>query len=84
VAETGGQERKLNYIGRVGCPDRVGIWPGVTVALFELKRHKKQPTKLQRDELELWRSGGIQTYAPDSREAVDRDIAHALANPILR
>lgn len=84
MAETGGQERKLSYIGRNGCPDRGAIWPGFTVAIFELKRHKKKPTKLQRDELELWRSGGIQTYSPDSREAVDRDIAHALANPILK
>lgn len=54
------------------------------MAYFEIKRPTKRPTKQQAEEHAKLRAAGIPVYTPSTFEEVDRDVAHALANPILR
>lgn len=84
MVETGGFERKLTYVARRGCPDRLAIWKHLTIAMFEIKAPGKKPTQQQVNEHDILRASGIPVYTPSTFDEVDRDIAHALANPILR
>jgi hypothetical protein len=54
------------------------------MAYFEIKRPTKRPTKQQAEEHAKLRAAGIPVYTPSTFAEVDRDVAHALANPILR
>ena len=80
VKETGGETRKMRWIGRAHAPDRFAFWPSLHElaargAFVELKRPGEPPRSGQvRERDRLWRAG-FDALIIDSREAVDRLVA---------
>lgn len=70
VKATGGEYRKLKWIGRNGAPDRFVFWPGVS-AFVELKRFGKEPESHQTREHARLRAAGLEVYVVDSKLGVD-------------
>lgn len=75
VSKTGGLERKAQWIGRRGCPDRYVWWPGGKAAWVELKRPGGKPDPHQAREIARLRNAGVPVFAIDTIEGVDTFIA---------
>lgn len=75
VKETGGQQRKLKWLGRNGAPDRFVWWPGPRMAFVELKAAKGPTRVLQEREHARLREAGFPMYVPRSLADVDNFIA---------
>lgn len=65
--------RKVAWIGRRGCPDRVLMFPGECVWV-ELKAPGKKPEPHQEREHERMRQAGLTVVVVDSMDAVDKLI----------
>lgn len=74
VAATGGLQRKVRYIGRVACPDRLVGWPNGRHGLVELKRPLGKARKDQEREHARLRAHGFRVDVLDTVEAVDRFV----------
>lgn len=70
VREAGGRTRKLRYIGRRGCPDRLVLLPDIFV-MVELKRPGGKLRLGQAKEVEILRASGLRVYCLDSIYDVD-------------
>lgn len=77
VAETGGLQRKIVYVGRRSCPDRLVGWPNGYTALVELKRPLGQARDDQEREHKRLRAKGWRVEVLDTKEAVDLFIRRA-------
>lgn len=71
VAVTGGEVRKITFVGRKGAPDRLCIWPQFPNVWVELKRPGKTPDYRQRKEIKALRAAGEQVEVLDSIETVE-------------
>lgn len=68
VKQTGGEYRKLRWIGRTGANDCFCFWPGKdTFALIEVKRPGKDATPQQAREHARLRAAGLQVFVVDSK-----------------
>jgi hypothetical protein len=56
VRASGGEIRKVTWVGRRGAPDRLVMIPGRNPALVELKAPRGRLSKLQEREHEILRS----------------------------
>lgn len=65
VKKSGGEYRKLKWIGRNGAPDRFCYWQGIS-AFIEVKRPGEQPTPQQAREHARLRAAGLHVYVVDS------------------
>jgi len=74
VAETGGRQRKLQWIGRRGAPDRFVWWPGPHLHLVEVKRPGGRIHPLQVLEMERLRDDGFSVHVVSSVADVDAFI----------
>ena len=71
VRETGGEVRKLQWIGRRGAPDRFVGWPNGKHGLVELKRPKgREETHQLREHCRL-RAVGMSVDVINTKEKVD-------------
>jgi hypothetical protein len=72
VTDTGGLCRKVQWIGRVGAPDRLCAWPTTKRSGFvELKRPAKGAEAHQAREHARLRACGIRVDVLDTIEKVD-------------
>lgn len=86
VKETGGEIRKLSWIGRRGAPDRMVWWNRVVwtsrqllyatnfypiFVFVEVKRPGEKPTAQQHREHERMRSAGFEVVVVDTEESVN-------------
>lgn len=71
VKEVGGKVRKLSYIGRRACVDRLVLLPGRHI-FIELKHPGKHATPAQGREHNVLRWAGCDTYVISSVEAIER------------
>lgn len=71
VQQTGGQYRKLEWIGRRGAPDRFIFWPGPVFAFVEVKTPKGVVSRLQEREMGLLMKAGFNVAVVRSKEDVD-------------
>lgn len=71
VEETGGDWRRLKWLGRRGCPDDVIWWPDGKVFFVEVKAPGEKPKKLQLYEHKLMRKTGLTVFVVDGPEAID-------------
>ena len=78
VKETGGRQRKLQWIGRRGAPDRMVWWPGPNLHFVEVKRAGGRLHPLQVVEGDRLRADGFRVWVVASREEVDAFIELAL------
>lgn len=67
--------RKTQFIGVVGCPDRLIMTPAITVWI-ETKAPDKAPKPHQARQHDLMRQNGQIVEIIDSKEGVDRLIYH--------
>ena len=76
VRETGGETRKVIWVGRKGAPDRLAGWPNGRHAFVELKSKAQswglQPAQAR--ELARIRSWGLDVWIIDSDIEVDRFV----------
>lgn len=79
VTETGGEVRKLAWLGRRGAPDRFVWWRGPVFAFVELKRPGGKATIGQKREHAKLRVGGFSVYVIDTHEGVDAFIIEMLS-----
>ena len=75
VNETGGEWRRLQWIGRNGAPDDIVWWPDGIIVFVEVKAPGEKPRKIQLYEHRKMRETGLQVYVIDTEEAVDSMIA---------
>ncbi len=76
VKQTGGEYRKLRWIGRTGANDCFCFWPGKdTSAFIEVKRPGKAATPQQDREHARLRSAGLQVFVVDSKLGVELCIS---------
>lgn len=73
VKEAGGFTRKIKYLGRVGCPDRLVVLWGFT-DLVELKAPKGKLMSHQVREKLLFKKHKVLVWVLHSKEQVDRYI----------
>jgi hypothetical protein len=73
VARAGGEQRKVRWIGRRGCPDRFVWWPGTSrpPAFVEFKAPGGTARAEQAREHDLLRAGGVVVLVLDTRAGVD-------------
>lgn len=71
VAETGGIQRKIAYIARRSCPDRLVGWPNGKTGLVEMKRPLGKAREDQEREHNRLRRCGFRVDVLDTIEAVD-------------
>lgn len=76
VKETGGQYRKVGWIGRRGAPDQLVWWTWPRVALVECKAEGEyvKPGSQQEREIKRFAETGWPVYVVNSHEAVDAVI----------
>lgn len=74
VAATGGLQRKVAYIGRRSCPDRLVGWPNGRTGLVELKRPLGKARDDQDREHKRLRAHGFRVDVLDTIEAVDEYV----------
>ena len=74
VAETGGRQRKLQWIGRRGAPDRFVWWPGRPAHFVEVKRPGGRTHPLQVLEMGRLRDDGLNVHVVSSEAEVDAFI----------
>ena len=75
VAKAGGLQRKVEYLGRRGCPDRLVGFPNGRHALVELKRLRGRARDEQVREHVRLRLIGFDVRVLASIEAVDEFVA---------
>lgn len=76
VKQTGGEYRKLRWIGRTGANDCFCFWPGMrTYAFIEAKRPGKDATPQQDREHARLRSAGLQVFVVDSVLSVELTVS---------
>lgn len=78
VRELGGKCCKFTVPAEAGHPDRLIKIPGRQAALLELKRPRKEPGELQWQRMKEWQAVGMVAAYADTKEAVDRFLAHLL------
>ena len=83
VKELGGQQRKVEWSGRTGAPDRLVMFPR-SFAFVELKAPGEKPKPHQVREIELMNRCGLPTYVVDSKEGVDELLENILGNSFMR
>lgn len=66
--KTGWKQRKLQWIGRHGAPDRVFIKSGV-ILFVEFKQRGKKPTDHQAKEIAELKEAGMLVFVIDNIEA---------------
>lgn len=75
VQATGGETRKLAWVGRKDAPDRFAWWASTKKHAFvELKRPGGAPRPSQLREHSRMREAGIPMHVIDTREGVDNFI----------
>ncbi|MBN3809442.1 VRR-NUC domain-containing protein [Paraburkholderia sp. Ac-20347] len=74
VKASGGEQRKLQWIGRRHGPDRFVKYLGVPVVLVELKRPGKTPREGQEREIARLRAVGCDVRVIDTKQGVDNFI----------
>lgn len=74
VKAHGGEQRKLQWIGRRHGPDRFVKFLGVPVVLVELKRPGKSPRPGQEREIARLREVGVDVRVIDTKRGVDNFI----------
>lgn len=77
VAETGGRQRKLQWIGKRGAPDRMVWWPnplGPDLHFVEVKRRGGRIHPLQILEMGRLRNDGFNVHVVSSEAEVDAFI----------
>lgn len=74
--EAGIMQRKVVWVGRRGCPDRIMLHQG-RVVFVELKAPGEEPDSWQIREHDRLRAAGIRVLVVDSTEAVDAAVAGA-------
>lgn len=74
VAETGGRQRKLQWIGRSGAPDRMVWWPGPDLHFVEVKRPGGRIHPLQVLEMGRLQNDGFNVHVVSSEAEVDAFI----------
>lgn len=68
VKQTGGEYRKLRWIGMTNAPDCFVLWPGKsTYAFVEVKRPGERETPQQAREHARLRAAGLQVFVVDSK-----------------
>jgi hypothetical protein len=77
IAETGGHQRKLQWIGRRGAPDLFVWWDGPRLWFVEVKSETGRLSALQELEIGRLRASGFRVRVVDSMSAVDAFIAEA-------
>ncbi|MFL6728075.1 MAG: hypothetical protein ACJ8FS_16405 [Sphingomicrobium sp.] len=78
VKESGGETRKVKWVGRRGAPDRLCAWPGR--AMFVEVKEASQPWGLrdhQAREHERMRSWGLTVVVLSTRAEIDEFIIFA-------
>lgn len=73
VEAEGGLVRKLKWVGRLGAPDRLVLFPG-EVLFVEVKAPGEKPRASQVREHARLRSFGAKVYTLDTYEQVDNFI----------
>lgn len=76
VKETGGEFRKLRWIGRRGAADCFIWWPGPRFAFVEVKQPKGRLSVLQEREIETLKRAGFAVHVVWSKDDVDALIHH--------
>lgn len=64
----GWKARRMQYIGRVGCPDSWFFKDGL-VLIIEFKDLGEIPTPQQKREIKRLRAAGMNVYVVDNKEA---------------
>lgn len=82
VRELGGEQRKAEWSGRRGAPDRLILFPHVH-ALAELKSRGKKPEPHQAREIERLRAAGFLVYVVDSKESVDAMLERLMSRSLM-
>lgn len=80
VKETGGETRKVKWLGRRGAPDRLVGWPLHGCAFFVEMKEADQPWGLQDHqarEIEWLRACGFHVVVLSSKAEIDDFIALA-------
>ena len=72
VKRSGGEVRKVQWIGRRGAPDRVAMFPHGLLIWVELKAPGEKPEPHQEREHSRLRAMGQQVLVFDSIEGVER------------
>lgn len=80
VGQTGGEFRKLAWLGRRGAPDALIWWPGPSFAFVEVKAAKGKLSTLQQREIDRLRGAGFQVAVVFCKEDVD-EVVLALTQP---
>ena len=80
VIQTGGEIRKLAWVGRRGAPDRLIWWPGPSFAFVEVKAETGRLSKLQEYEIGKLRAAGFFVAIVFCEEDVDQ-VVFALTQP---
>jgi hypothetical protein len=78
VRATGGIERKVAYIARKACPDRLVGWPNGRHGLVETKRPLGKARDDQAREHDRLRRVGFRVDVLDTIEAVDKYVEEML------
>lgn len=73
VRELGGEQRKVEWSGRRGAPDRLILFPQ-RHAFVELKAQGEKPEPHQAREFERLRRAGFDVHVVDSPAAVDKAL----------
>lgn len=81
VREHGGEQRKVEWSGRRGAPDRLILFPHVH-AFAELKAPGQKPEPHQARELGRLRAAGFSVYVVDSKASVDAMLGRLLARSL--
>lgn len=84
VTKHGGFAPKTVWLGRRGCPDREACWPDNVIDKIETKRPvggRYEPGQ-ERAHKEL-AARGVPVLLINTREKVDRYIAHRTSNKLL-
>lgn len=71
VKETGGDHRKVSWIGRKGAPDRFAFWPDGGHAFVELKRPGRDADPHQARELKRLRNAKLPCFVLSTIAEVD-------------
>lgn len=71
VEKHGGLQRKAQWAGRRGCPDRWWAFYGKRNGFAEIKAPGCRPDAHQQREIARMKAAGVTVYVIDSIEAVD-------------
>jgi hypothetical protein len=75
VQKSGGQYRKVRWVGRSGCPDCFVWWSWPRAAFIEVKAEGDRLSKLQTREIERMEADGVPIFIARSIEDIDEIVA---------